>query len=926
VIAKLLTSLALLVALPLVADAETPARLSGERLFALKVRPLLAEKCLACHGADRDDIKSAYDLTDRESALRGGETGEPAIIPGKPDESPLIQAVRWEALEMPPKENDRLTAGQIETLRQWIAAGAPWPDDVPATGDPAHDAWSEEEGVLVATSGGLTADWTNRRYKLEAIWAFQPIRRPDIPKPAADVKRIRNSVDAFIQHEVTKVGIKHRAAAADRRTFIRRATFDLLGLPPTPAEVATFLADKAPRARERLVERLLDDPRYGEQQARHWLDVVRYADTSGFSNDIERPNAWRYRDYVVRSFNADKPYDRFVTEQLAGDELDPNDPEMLIAVGFLRMGPWEHTDMTPAAVTRQQYLDDVTNHVGVSLLGMGLRCASCHDHKFDPVPTRDYYRLQAVFAPVQFAERQVAFLDSENIKKSGDARKLVESRMKQIDEIRQSLKRKSDDAKAAFLRDHGVSRYEELPADKRPAGGNFGREFGLTTSEQSLVKIYEKSYQYLERELDRFKPRALSVYSGPANGYHSLRPIYKLPSMRNGAIATVYILAGGALESPLDVVAPGLLTAMVGANDVQQATAWNTVPETTDGRRLALAQWIASPNNTLTARVIVNRVWQQHFGKGIVATPNNFGAMGARPTHPELLDWLATWFIEHDWSIKRLHRLIMNSATYQQSGDHPDREQLDSIDSTNNLLAYFPPRRLAAEEIRDGLLAITRELNPAMGGPGVFPEINWEVALQPRHIMGSVAPAYLPSRTPRERNRRTIYTFRYRTLADPMLEVFNRPGSEVSCERRDQTTVTPQVFALLNSQFVHQRSLAFARKLTEQFPAFEPRLEAAFLRTYGRPPTMTESKACRHHYDRMVDHHRKNAPQVVELPTRVERGMIEEFTGEMVRWSEDLPLDGYERDTMPWDVEPEVRALAEVCLVLLNSNEFLYVR
>jgi hypothetical protein len=251
---------------------------------------------------------------------------------------------------------------------------------------------------------------------------------------------------------------------------------------------------------------------------------------------------------------------------------------------------------------------------------------------------------------------------------------------------------------------------------------------------------------------------------------------------------------------------------------------------------------------------------------------------------------------------------------------------LDGIDPANALLAYFPPRRLAAEEIRDSMLASSGELNPEMGGLGVFPEINWEVALQPRHIMGSVAPAYLPSKSPQERNRRALYVFRYRTLSDPLLEVFNRPGSDISCERRDETTVTPQVFALFNSDFAHRRALAFAAKLAKNHGELGDRVGAAFLRTYGRPPTAAEVDACREHYNRMLVHHRENDPQPVEPPTRVERGMIEEFTGEMVRWDEELPLDDYERDAMPWDVGPEVRALAEVCLVLLNSNEFLYVR
>jgi hypothetical protein len=782
-------------------DADT---LAGAQLFSTKIRPLLAAKCLPCHGAKPNDIKSGFDLRRRETALQGGESGDSAIVPGNPDESPLYQAVRWDGREMPPKENDRLTGEEIELVRQWIAAGAPWPDEAPSSG-----SWSNDDGVLVTTSGGLTAEWTNRRYKPDGIWAYQPINQPAVPEPV-DATRVQNAIDAFIQASFAKAGVSRLADTADARTFIRRATFGLLGVPPTPDEVAAFLDDKADRARQRLIDRLLADPRYGEQQARHWLDVVRYADTSGFSNDIERPNSWRYRDYVIRSFNADKRYDRFITEQLAGDEIDPDDPEMLIAVGFLRMGPWEHTAMTVAAITRQQFLDDVTHHVGVTLLGQGLRCASCHDHKFDPIPTRDYYAFQAVFAPVQFAERPAPFLKLENVAGFAEARQSVEARREAVSKQLRKFKEKSDDARAAFLRERGVTKLADLPAEKRPAGGNFGGEFGLTKIEQSLEKIFTKNRQYLERELQRFEPRALSLYDGTDNGYMSVKPVYAVSRKQGGTVPAVHILAGGSLESPLDAVKPGLLSAMTRANRVEPQDADAAILETMNNRRIALARWIASPENSLTARVIVNRVWQQHFGTGIVATSNNFGSMGARPTHPELLDWLATWFVEHDWSLKQLHQLIMSSATYQQSGDHPDRDQLDVIDPAGALLASFPPRRLTAEEIRDSMLSISGELNLEMGGPGVFPEINWEAAFQPRHIMGSVAPAYLPSKTPRERNRRTIYTFRYRTLPDPLLEVFNRPGCDISCERRDQTTVTPQALALLNSEFAQQRALAFA--------------------------------------------------------------------------------------------------------------------
>jgi hypothetical protein len=326
--------------------------------------------------------------------------------------------------------------------------------------------------------------------------------------------------------------------------------------------------------------------------------------------------------------------------------------------------------------------------------------------------------------------------------------------------------------------------------------------------------------------------------------------------------------------------------------------------------------------------VIVNRIWQHHFGeKGLVATPNNFGKMGKRPTHPELLDWLAAWFRDNGWSIKKLHLLILTSAVYQRAGEHPDMERVRSLDPGNDLLACYPPRRLTAEEIRDGMLALSGELSLPLGGPGVFPEINWEVALQPRHIMGSVAPAYQPSPRPEQRNRRTLYAFRYRTLADPLLEVFNRPGSELSCERRDDTTVTPQVFALFQGQFSHDRALAVARRLETQAPTLDRQIELAFQLTFGRQATATERRRCAEHVARMLEHHRRHPPNAVALPQVVRREMIEEFTGQSVAWDEKLDLmTEYRADLKPWDVGPETRALAELCLVLLNSNEFLYVR
>jgi hypothetical protein len=425
------------------------------------------------------------------------------------------------------------------------------------------------------------------------------------------------------------------------------------------------------------------------------------------------------------------------------------------------------------------------------------------------------------------------------------------------------------------------------------------------------------------------------VYCGPSNNYNSNKADNGLPPRgKQGALPVVQILTGGALESPGETVSPGVLSAQPVWGAAERKTAESLtaddqagIPMGVAGRRLALAAWITSRENPLTARVIVNRLWQQHFGRGIVATPNNFGKMGAKPTHPELLDYLATWFMDQGWSLKKLHRFIVTSATYRQSREHPERERLQEVDAGNTLLACYPPRRLAGEEIRDAMLAISGELNRTSGGPGNFPELNWEVALQPRHIMGSVAPAYLPSRTPEERHRRTIYAFRYRTLSDPLLEVLNRPGSETSCERRDATTVTPQVFALFNSEFASQRALALAARLNKEHPDdIEPQLTAAFRLTYGRVPTSDELAACRAHVEKMTDHHRAHPPQEEPLPLSVERQMVEELTGETVVWEEDLSvLKDYQRDLMPWETTAEVRALADVCLVLFNSNEFLYV-
>jgi mono/diheme cytochrome c family protein len=874
-------------------DTPTSATARAEELFAHRVLPIFRTKCFSCHGKVADDIRGEFNMLTREGLLKGGESEEPSIVPGKPQQSPLFKAVKRDGLKMPPKDNDRLTPEQIENVQDWIADGAPWPDEdrLQVILQTTADKWASNDGIVVSTSGGLSDVWTNRRYKPENLWAYQPLWKDDSGVLADES---RHPIDVLIEERLEEVGIDP-LPRADRLTLIRRLTFDLIGLPPTPAEIDSFLRDTSDDAFDRLVSRLLDSPHYGEQWGRHWLDVVRYADSAGFSNDFLRANAWRYRDYVVRSFNNDKPYDEFVREQIAGDEINPGDPESLIAVGFLRMGPWEHTAMSVAAVTRQQFLDDITNNVGVTFLAHELRCASCHYHKFDPIPTRDYYSMQAVFAPVQFADRTVEYQPYENIDGFAERKARI---------IRLQ--------KAGGVKSLGGIPKDEWPVSERDAD----------TERKGHAKVNRKRTQILERELKRFKPLAFSVYSGRDRSFISNRPIIAMPSpaQRKGEPPAVRILTGGSIESPSELVTPAVLSV------VENAAPSFRIPETLTGRRAALAEWLTSPRNPLTARVMVNRVWQSHFGRGLAGNPNNFGATGRKPTHPRLLDFLADYFMANDWSIKKLHQLILSSQTWQRASG-PVPAPARQKDPDNQLYSHFTPRRLSAEELRDSMLLVSGELNPKLGGLPVRPVINMEIAMQPRHIMGSVAPAWQPSRTPAERNRRSIYTERIRTLRDPMMEVFNQPGLDTSCERRDASTITPQAFTLLNSRNSFDRALAFASRVRNEANGnVEQQLSLAFRLAFGRSVTRKELIRCQSHYADMLRRHAKQTPTPTKLPRYVIREMVEEMTGLAFYWVEDLDLhQDHVPDLKPWDVSAEVRALADVCLVLLNSNEFIYL-
>ncbi|GEP41390.1 hypothetical protein BGE01nite_06810 [Brevifollis gellanilyticus] len=935
-----------------------------------RVWPLFQEKCLACHGNDEAKIKGGYDMRTLESTMKGGDSEKKALVPGKPEESPLYLASTrehddWEP--MPPKEADKLYTEQLAWMKSWIGGGAPWPDEPKrATIAKANqEKWNAEDGIIVKTTGALSPEWANRRYKPEALWGYQPVKKPE-------VKQGTHPVDALIALHQPK-GTKP-ADAADAHTFIRRATFDLLGLPPTPEEISAFekgFIKDPDAATKALIDRLLASPHYGERMARHWLDVVRYADSSGFANDYERGNAWRYRDYIVRSFNADKPFDQFIREQVAGDEIANSsntesptanreqrteNSELLIATGFLRMGPWELTGMEVAKVARQRFLDDVTNSVGETFLAHSLQCARCHDHKFDPVPTHDYYAMQACFSTTQLSERPAPFLKEENTA-GFEEKKHLETRfadhlamLRTLDEkmlvnaqswfaekkLDPAAWNKSVEAARAFIKGGGKTgggktknfagvfevargrlQKQGLPEDQYPP-----KLVGFTPEDYGNERVARKGLERLRWEMERYEPFAFSVYDGLTPQVSSVNSPIRMPMnpMGQGELEQTAILGGGDPFSPTKPVKPGVLS-VLGSTEL---------PESVEGRRTGLAQWIASKDNPLTTRTIVNRLWLWHFGQAIAGNPNNFGSTGKKPTHPELLDWLAATLVEKNWSIKDMHRIIMTSDAYRRTS-FPTRSKADELENSSysredlekNYLT-FKPRRLMAEELRDAMLSITGELNPLLGGIPNRPEINIEVAMQPRQVMGTFASAWVPNPRPEQRHRRSLYALKIRGLRDPFMEVFNEPGPDFSCEAREVSTVTPQVFSLFNGQASYDRALALANRVIKEKPVDV--ITRVFQLTHGRDPSPDEKAACEAHWIQMEQKQTGLTFSTSKPPLTVKRDAVEENTGEKFSFHEKLPAYAeFIPDFQPADVDAKTRALADTCLVLLNSNEFAYV-
>ncbi|MBM3813678.1 MAG: DUF1553 domain-containing protein [Acidimicrobiia bacterium] len=715
------------------------AALSASAQDAIEV---LSARCWQCHTSKL--AMSGLDLTTREAALKGGSRGA-SVVPGDTGASLIIQAVeRKGKLIMPPAAP--LAASEIEVLRRWVETGARWPKET-AVKEPS---------------------W----------WAF---RKPVRPKSG-------NKIDDFLQAGLKAAGLQP-SPQAGKAALAKRLYYDLHGLPPTAEQVQEFLRDSY----ENQVEKLLASPRYGEKWGRHWLDLVRYSDTAGFELDSYIADAWRYRDWVIRSFNEDKPYDRFIREQLAGDEVAPEDPVAQTGTGFFCVGP--NRDMFPdqADINRVETLTDFVDTTAGVFQGLTFGCARCHDHKYDPIPQRDYYRLQAVFAPAVKVRVPLSRLDS-----------LGWERQENVYEIR--------------LREIGeqIGRIQERCKKEGKAGDEKIRAC-LNENEAGQLKAVEKELVRMFTNY-RAKPFACGVTDV-------------------GDYSPNTVIPGKGEE-----VKAGFPSALGGGDIPEQSFERPTtgpIPLTpTTGRRKALADWIASKENPLTARVMVNRIWQYHFGRGIVATPSDFGTRGRAPSHPELLDWLAVEFMQRGWSVKAMHRLILHSAVYKQAAQpsKPAREK----DPENIWLSHFRRRRLDAEELRDAVLAATGRLNLKEGGRAVVPPLSEEELF---NLIGKASEQWIVTGDESEHTRRSVYLFQKRTFRLPMLEVFDAPESMLTCSRREVSTTAPQALTFLNGAFVMKQARAFGAELAEKHDA--ELVQAAWIRVLAREPAAAEAEQAR---------------------------------------------------------------------------------
>ncbi|MCH2200403.1 MAG: PSD1 and planctomycete cytochrome C domain-containing protein [Fuerstiella sp.] len=795
---------------------------------------ILTRSCLKCHAGNSP--KSQLDLSTRDGILAGGEQGGPAYDTDDPNNSNLIQAIRYDGLEMPP--NRQLPVNDIRILEQWVQQGMPWPRDhrqlesAEATGPPE---------VNEETKG---------------FWSFQPLTEPLVP----DSNWGFNEIDNFIASRLAENGLEP-SPASDAQSLVRRMHYNVTGLPPEPEAAERWTARLHQNdgtvnqaALEELIETLLASPHYGEQWGRHWLDLVRYAETNSYERDGAKPYVWRYRDYVIRAFNSDKPYDQFITEQLAGDELENCTSESVIATGYYRLGRWDDEPVDHALAFYDD-LDDIIGTTFQTMLGLTVNCARCHDHKIDPIPQRDYYRLLGFF---------------RNIRRYG---------IRSDKTVRDASVREVDLPEEASLLDQEYIAHDEKISNVKRLIDEFEQtviplltepqkeDFEFVTSrlpivnsllDSGLTKEQITEYQRLDKQLKTLQE------NGPSGRAKVLCITEDMET-----IHTTHVLTRGNPHAPGEEVLPGFPSVLSPPNINMPE-----IPEgaKTTGRRKVLAAWITSPQNPLTARVMVNRIWQYHFGRGIVRSSSDFGFQGTPPTHPLLLDWLASQFVTSGWSVKHMHRLIMSSATFQMSSSA--RQHALNQDPVNDLFWRFNMRRMSAEEIRDSILWAAGNLNTKkMFGPSIYTDIPDEVKA------GQSQPGRgWETSSPEDQNRRSIYIHVKRSLVDPLLVSFDFADTDQACPVRFVTTQPTQALGLLNSKFMQQQAAAFADSLRKQQSSIDQVRQGLTLVTQ-RPPSEDE----------------------------IRKGLI---LIEQLQSKEGLTSD---------------QALQYFCLLALNLNEFIYL-
>ena len=795
--------------LRIVVATSVPALLAAGA-FEDTVLPILRQHCLPCHS--QANKTSGLSVMTTESLLAGGNRRGPAVIAGSPEQSPLVQALRGSIKpQRPPGKT--LPPGDMAAIEAWVRDTRAPP------------------GIQQA-----------RRHWSLVKPARLPV--PVVHNPAWG----RNAIDSFVLARLEASGLQPSGEASPA-TLVRRLYLDLLGLPPSPEEIREFEEDNSPGAYEKLVDRLLSNPHYGERWGRYWLDLARYADTNGYEGDPEFYHAWRYRDYVVDSFNADKPYDEFLIDQLAGDEYKPvtgagglpaPDPEKVVALTFLRLAPFTEPR---GEESRDVLLSEMVTTVSSVYLGWTVGCAKCHDHKYDPIPTRDFYRLKDFFASVYVAAPRPG--DSQQLGGPQPAEFYRPGEQEAVERKRTGYRRELaavDEQFEAFSKPlvqrlADVWKREKPGAAKSPAVRDVERIFNeennntaglekkdttFTNEERDRFRGYRERQRWLKNNLMRLEAAAMSLRNADDPPYGPSVPV-------------THVLLRGEHDRHGEIVQAGFPSAIMGHADPTPLPLDRYKRHPTRGRRITLARWIASPENPLTARVMVNRIWQHHFGRGLVETPSDFGRNGARPTHPELLDWLATAFVESKWSIKAIHRLILNASTYRQAS--LAAEGTTAADPDNRLYSRFPRQRLTGEAIRDSILAASGRLSHEVGGPPVFPLLPEGLDREQRVQTINT----WETSTTTEALKRSIYVFQRRSLSLPMLEVFDAPVLNSSCDLRRHTVTALQPLTMYDSEFVNTEARHFAERVRrEAGPQFQDQLRRAFVIARGRAPSHTE--------------------------------------------------------------------------------------